>query len=324
MPELTAPRLDSPAPSTGVVTPLAPPLVWSAPATPPAAVDAALRELLARYHERVRRHAPSRAANLVVVVDASRYREIEQQLDWAARLHTSRMLVCVVNPGQRTVGATARLLVDEQPRPDAWSFSHDHVVLTVGETHARHLETVVGPLLIRDLPTLLWAPRIGHDGFESLVGLAEAILLDTEADRDVERSLLRAASLPASVRVVDLAWLRSAPWRERIAAAFDPPTRRAELALLNGVGVRHHPRSRAAAMLFVGWLTTQLGWSVGRLVPAGGDGAMFGRAISPRLEIGLRLECEPKQAVPGLDAVTLETSAGTDLSLERAPGGLWA
>ena len=33
----------------------------------------------------------------------------------------------------------------------------------------------------------------------------------------------RAQELSENAYVVDLAWLRSTPWRERIAATFDPP-----------------------------------------------------------------------------------------------------
>ena len=40
-------------------------------------------------------------------------------------------------------------------------------------------------------------------------------------------ALARAAELLASVYVVDLAWLRTTPWRERLAASFDPPDRMA-------------------------------------------------------------------------------------------------
>src|SRR5213079_661598 len=43
--------------------------------------------------------------------------------------------------------------------------------------------------------------------------------------------------------LVDLAWLRSTPWRERIAATFDPPTFRPQLGAITSVQVRHHPES---------------------------------------------------------------------------------
>ena len=44
-------------------------------------------------------------------------------------------------------------------------------------------------------------------------------------------ALDRACELSEQAYVVDLAWLRSTPWRERIAATFDPPRLRPELRL---------------------------------------------------------------------------------------------
>ena len=61
---------------------------------------------------------------------------------------------------------------------------------------------------------------------------------------------------PAGPRVVDLAWLRTAPWRERIAALSDPP---AEQSLIEAVRIRHHPASERAALLVLGWLSARLG-----------------------------------------------------------------
>ncbi len=89
--------------------------------------------------------------------------------------------------------------------------------------------------------------------------------------------------------VVDLAWLRSTPWRERVAAAFDPPRLRPELRTIESVTLRHHPDSTVAAMLFVGWLASRLGWETDPLerragsargprrdADAGGGGAASG------------------------------------------------
>ena len=60
--------------------------------------------------------------------------------------------------------------------------------------------------------------------------------------------------------MVDLAWLRSTPWRERVAATFDPPPMRRALGAIDKVVVRHRADSTAAALLFCGWLASRLGW----------------------------------------------------------------
>ena len=60
--------------------------------------------------------------------------------------------------------------------------------------------------------------------------------------------------------MVDLAWLRSTPWRERVAAIFDPPMMRRSLGAIDKVVVRHRGDSTAAAVLFCGWLSSRLNW----------------------------------------------------------------
>ena len=47
-------------------------------------------------------------------------------------------------------------------------------------------------------------------------------------------ALARAEELARSVYVVDLAWLRSTPWRERVCSAFDPPRARPALREFSG------------------------------------------------------------------------------------------
>jgi hypothetical protein len=121
--------------------------------------------------------------------------------------------------------------------------------------------------------------------------------------------------------VVDLAWLRSTPWRERVAATFDPPQWRGELRRISGVTVRHGPESAVAALLFCGWLASRLGWDPGSMVARGEH--LEGRARGKRQEVALHLE-PVRQDVPGLAGVTIETADGMSIALDRGPAGLIA
>ncbi len=112
--------------------------------------------------------------------------------------------------------------------------------------HLGRLDTIVDPILVGELPTVLWSPH-GHDeAVEALLPMTDVILLDSD-DEDIRGGLSRAAELRRSAYVVDLAWLRTTPWRERLAASFDLPERRAALARLTDVCVRHRPSSHASA-----------------------------------------------------------------------------
>ena len=121
--------------------------------------------------------------------------------------------------------------------------------------------------------------------------------------------------------MVDLAWLRSTPWRERVAAAFDSPRRRPELRRIAGVTVRHREDSLASGLLFCGWLASRLDWQPQRLAQA--RGRWSGTAHTRRQDIKITLE-PVEMSSPGLAGVTIELDSGEAVSLDRAPGGLKA
>lgn len=54
------------------------------------------------------------------------------------------------------------------------------------------------------------------------------------------------------------------------------------------------------------------------------NGSMLARARGKRSEVKLRLESQARQDVPGLAGITIGTSGGMSLSLDRGTGGLSA
>jgi hypothetical protein len=132
----------------------------------------------------------------------------------------------------------------------------------------------------------------------------------------------RARELAEDAYVVDLAWLRSTPWRERVASTFDPPQWREELGRISAVTVRHHPESTVAGLLFCGWLAARLQWEPGSLMSANGN--LHGKAHGRRQDVELKLVPDPTMSVPGLAGVELGTASGMDIALNRGPGGLTA
>ena len=193
--------------------------------------------------------------------------------------------------------------------------------IEIGPRHLSKLDTIVDPLLVSDLATMVWAPHGHAEAVDALRRLAQIVLVDTQDEPDVAASLARVADLSEYAYVVDLAWLRSTPWRERVAAAFDPPALRTALSGVASVTVRHRDDSLAAAMLFCGWLSSRLGWKPGGLSPSGRS--LVGHARARRGEVRIQLE-PTHQNAPGLAGVTIETASGEAVSLDRAPGGLLA
>jgi glucose-6-phosphate dehydrogenase assembly protein OpcA len=295
--------------------------VWQAQDTSPSDIEAALRELEMRRAAEHAGYVPARVLNLVAVVDREWRGEIANRLDRVGRYHASRTVLCTVEEGRTTLDAQALLTYDVEPAPGQVAVCRERVEITMGPSHLPGLDTIVDAVLLSEVITVVWAPHGHQEAIDALLGLAHVVLTDTVVEPDVDQALKRVSELRDKAYVVDLAWLRSMPWRERVAATFDPPKWRGELRRISGVTVRHGPESGAAALLFCGWLASRLGWDPGSMV-ARGD-RLEGRARGKRQEIVLRLD-PVRQDVPGLAGVTIETADGMQLSLDRGPGGLAA
>ena len=248
--------------------------VWSAQDTTPSEVAAALRELLKQRHAESEAYAPARVLNLVVVADREWRGEIQNRLDQVGRYHASRTILCCVEPGRRRIDGWATMTAEEEPKPGQLAVAHEQVVLDVGPQHLARLDTIVDPMVVTDLATLVWSPHGHPEAVDALLDLAQIVLIDSVNEPDPAAAVRRAKQLAARAYIVDLAWLRSTPWRERVASTFDPAQWRPELAKISAVTARHRPDSTVAGLLFFGWLAKRLGWECGGMVAQ--DGSMHG------------------------------------------------
>ena len=305
--------------------------VWSAEGTTPDEIEAALRALLAERHAESASFIPARVLNMIAFVDDEWSGEIANRLRGVGRYAPSRLLVLSYEPGRERLDARASIASDSDPTPGAVALLRETVIVRLGDRHLDDLLTIADPLVVTDLPTLLWSPHGHPEAVDALLSLAQATLLDSIEEPDRSQAGQRAAidrayALSRQVYVVDLAWLRSTPWRERVATVFDPTAMRRELQSLNSVKVRHHPDSRVAALLLIGWLASRLGWSLQRseVTDEGNDGALCATAQSPSGKVELTLQSAPELQVPGLAGVELGSVAGLRVRLDREPGGLRA
>ncbi len=295
---------------------------WAAEDTSPGEIEAALRELLKERFAEHETFAPARVLNLVVVADDEWKGEIQNRLDNVGRNHASRTILLAVEPGRTTLSAHAELNVEDVDRSGEMVAGTEQITIACGERHLAGLDSIVDPLVVTDLATVVWAPHGHREGLDSLITLAQIVLIDSVNEPDSASAVQRAQELAKEAYVVDLAWLRSTPWRERVAASFDPPVWREELRRISSVTVRHRPDSGTAAVLFFGWLATRLDWHCESLV--GQDGSRWGKARAKRGEVTLEMKPDASMSAPGLAGVTVETASGMSLSLDRGPGGLAA
>ncbi len=220
----------------------------------------------------------------------------------------------------------------------------DEVALSVRGRLCEHLDSVVEPLLLPELPLAAWyvsdLPRPG----DPLAVVADAILVDARSARHLddpadsggsgseEVGPLRLGGLTGLVEltrrhpVVDLSWVRLEPWRRALAQLLDPPDLRPFAAGVTEVEVagRLGPRT-----LLAGWLADRLG-----LVPSSialrrdVHAAMSLKAATDRHRATFRVERRPDERLvraaaavdgaPVLEETMVQADDALSWSLARA------
>lgn len=283
--------------------------VWSSDDTTIEQISDALTHLLSASANQQRR-APARMLNLVVVVDRAGRDRLVQRLDRVGRYHASRAIIVVVEPGRQTLGAWASMSCDMPETPGGVARSRERIELSMGEDDASHLSTIVSSLLVTDVQTLAWTvdhAALVADEFDEF---ADVVLVDSGAGAVLADGFDAALRHGDALHVVDLAWMRSQHWRERIASTFVAPQHRALLDDIATVEVRIGKRSRAAGLLLAGWLGSRLGWSFGNGQLLGGAGP-----------IDLQLQRDESVDEPRLEQVRLTSCAGAYACLRRIGAG---
>ena len=296
--------------------------VWTEQDTTPAAIEEALRDLLRVRHAANQGLAPARVLNLVVVVDSEWKAEIASRLQRVGRYHASRTILCAVEPGRSTLDARVLMSYEQPEDPAGFGLILEIVEIDMGPEHLDRLQSIVDPVIVSDVPTMVWSPHGHEQTLEALSELTDVVLFDSDDEPDVADAFKRARSQLHLSYVVDLAWLRTTPWRERLAASFDPPQRRPALDQITEFAIRHRAGASASALLLAGWLSSRLGWEASALTATDLD-TFEGTISADGRTVELRIE-PVEQEAPGLAGVTVSSAIGFSLSLDRGPGGLRA
>jgi glucose-6-phosphate dehydrogenase assembly protein OpcA len=222
-----------------------------------------LADQLAHLHHGLagegRAQALARTLNLVVAPCSDRSeRAVDEALDELGAHTPSRTMVLRRHGVDRL---DAELLI-ECELPEAAGLvgvCHDRVLLVADDSRLAHASSLLAPLLVGDLPTVLWLPDAAASIPDPhLLERTDHVLADSRSGD--EGWLERLSGLAGDVRVHDLAWGRLAFWRAATAAAFDPPGRRALLGRIDRVELRHGEDASAAGLLLAGWIVARAGW----------------------------------------------------------------
>lgn len=243
---------------------------------------------------------------VAIAADELTQARIEATLAALFEHHPSRTIVI------RTIGQAS------QPELEAWvdvtcktmgssglKACVDRIILQAAPTALRRCPNVVLPLLLAELPVVLWwpgEPPLREPLLFDLLEPCSRFVVDTLGFVHVERTLVNLNNLrnrpTLRVDLGDLNWDRLLAWRELIAQFWDLPGWRGQLRSLDRVeidlGKPAGGRSnRAQALLLAGWLASRLGWR-----PTGaqrrGDGYRL-VARRGRREVELLIRIHPGQ-----------------------------
>ena len=234
---------------------------WEAESVTVGAVDRALSDL--RRHEK---RAAVRTSVLTLVAVVASQAEADLTLEIVAGLgarHPSRTLVLVVGEaedgdghgaGDRRAAIDAAASVHVVERQGT-AICYEDVVLRVRGPARYHLDSVVEPLTLPDLPVVVWTPSHLPDLGDPLLTEADRLVVDSRTVPEAGDVFVRIAALARRLPVTDLSWTRLAPWRSLLAGLFEGGVNRRFLAGVQKVEVagNHGPR-----YLIGGWLMRRL------------------------------------------------------------------
>jgi glucose-6-phosphate dehydrogenase assembly protein OpcA len=217
-------------------------------------------------------HAATRTLNLLVApADDVAPDALATQLAGLADRHPSRTIVVREHAARRL---DAHVAIDCTIGSGAGCAGHCHdmALLLADAERLAHADSLVRPLRVAGLPTVLWLPGTGASpARDALATLAHAIVLDSASASGpaLPAAFARAAALDVD-RVRDVAWLRLRRWRRHVAARFDDPEAQALLGRAERVELRSCAPQQASALLLAGWIAARAGWTIERLAPRSG------------------------------------------------------
>ncbi|MBA2488516.1 MAG: glucose-6-phosphate dehydrogenase assembly protein OpcA [Chloroflexi bacterium] len=271
-----------------------------------------------------------RTSVLTLVVVAQQPEVAERALAIVGALasrHPSRAII--VSPGDPDGPTTFDARISAACQLAATSGAEictEEILVRTGGELSQHLSTVIAPLLIHDLPVVLWwpdEPPFASRRFEDLADMCDGLLVDSGDFRgDGRRGLAGMAAVVATGRSVhDMGWARLSLWRELLAGLFDHPLL---IDVLPGVRSLRVDIARPSASLriskaacFSGWLAAMLGWEVATPLVA----SQSGDRLSGAFKIGKRqIPVEFRAIVAGHSSVPHSPGSLVRVEMELARG----
>ncbi|MEA2025616.1 MAG: glucose-6-phosphate dehydrogenase assembly protein OpcA, partial [Chloroflexota bacterium] len=258
------------------------------------AIGGAAGHALAHGDPRLASHMPgddddgvrlrTRTSVLTLVVVAPRPELVERAMATVSLLasrHPSRAVVLSPIDADGPASFEAHIYASCQlPERGSTEICTEEILIKAGGELAQHLSSTVAPLLIHDLPVVLWWPDdvpFGRADFADLADECDRLFVDSGHFRDhgLDRLVGMSDAVYGGLVVHDVSWMRLMLWRELLASCFDHPLLMRELKHLRSIRIdvaRPGGEVRLSrAVLFVGWLMSRLRLQVTKPLHEGDD-----------------------------------------------------
>ena len=266
---------------------LASSLRWSSSATTVAEADALLAKLWASSEARrfLVSDSPADATtaepiavrtgvmNLAVVANgAERAAHAASILATLPRNPSRTLFIVPRDPeGPATFAARLEVFCAVTPRGDGTSACTELLWIDVGGPAAHHLASIVPPLSLHDLPTLLWwdAPvNAAENDVRQLLRGVDRVIIDGATQPSDGLATIRtlfAAAESAGVALTDFALLRQGRWRDSIATMFDEEAATPFLSAINKISIDYSGGKGSSASINVVRPAYHVAWLASRL-----------------------------------------------------------
>jgi len=244
----------------------------------------------------------TRTSVLTLVVVAPRPELVDRAMATVATLasrHPSRAVVLSPTDPDGPASFDAHIYASCQlPERGSSEICTEEILIKAGGELAQHLSSTVAPLLIHDLPVVLWWPDdvpFGRPDFTELADECDRLFVDSGHFRNhgLDRLVGMSDAVYAGLVVHDVSWMRLMLWRELLASCFDHPLLIRELKYLRSIRIdvaRPAGDVRLSrAVLFAGWLMSRLRLSVVEQLHANKDESWSAKVRSRGRDIDIEI-----------------------------------
>lgn len=249
----------------------------------------------------------------VVLAEQDRPSAVSDTVAALTLRHPCRIFLLDARPHERapTVEASVSALC-HVPAPGQPHICCEQISVAATGTAVDGLPHLLLALLVPDLPVVVWwrgAPPLGSHLFEQLNAVTDRTIYESAALSDVSAELPRlvaALERTAAVAPGDLTWTRLTPWRSLTAQFFDAPTTQSYLDRVDRITIEvSSTADRAAALLWLGWLASRIGWE-----PISGqrDGRQWRFAFNARRQVRAEVQVGAGHSPGLLQGIALEVS----------------